>query len=613
MKKILLLIFAAGIFYSSYAQYKLVSIPDHLQNKKVEVLKSSPSLNGNGTTVSMIGQKLEETIVGQTIYDLQTYSSMHKRIYAYPDGTIGAIWMMAFDAPDFTDRGTGYNFYDGNNWSTYPSNRIETMRAGYPCYVPFGENGEIAVSHYLADPYYALVFNKRDEKGTGVWEGFYLSGPDEMGIVWPELITSGTDNSVIHVLARTYGDIYMGQDGALLYYRSFDGGDTWDIEHYFFEELGPDYFTNIDAESYSWAQPRGDTIAFSIGFTHQNGYVMKSYDNGDTWEQILVYENPFTPYAGGETPTFGGGDGSHAIALDSDGKTHVAFGRMRYVYNDENSLLYYPATEGLIYWNETMYPLDTTIISSYTLEYLIEDGYLLGWAIPFEGDSTIIDFGSYAASLTSFPQINIDNNDKVFAIWSAIAPGFTNGIMNYRHICGRASLDGGSTWEPIKDFNTDIIYIFSECAYPGMSPFFTGNNIHFTFQRDDEPGIHVWLNGHAIVYNDIIYMKHPTSILTGTGEQISVLSNGFSLSQNYPNPFIDRTFVIVALEKDSYLSMKILNVMGQEVRYVDFGLVKKGDFRFGIRKENLPGGIYYYTLSDGQQSVTRKMIIQGEF
>lgn len=610
MKKILLLTIVAGMFYSSYAQYKLISVPDHLQNKKVEVLKPSPSLVGNGTIESKIGLKLDESIVGETIYDLQTYGSMHKRIYAYPDGTIGTIWAMGLDAPDWTTRGTGYNFYDGSSWDPFPTERIETVRTGFPCYVSFGVNGEIAVSHFNDGPLYSFVFNKRDEKGTGVWEEFYLSGPDGVSIVWPELMTSGIDNTTIHVLARTYNGIYMGQDGALLYYRSPDGGDTWDIEHYFFEELGPDYFINIEAESYSWAQPRGETIAFSIGFTHQNGYVMKSYDNGDTWEQILVYENPFTPYAGGETPTFGGGDGSHAIALDSDGKTHVAFGRMCYVYDESNSLLYYPATEGLIYWNETMDVLDTGIISSYTLDYLIEDGYLLGWAIPSEGDSTIIGFGSYAASLTSFPQINIDNNDKVFAIWSGVAPGFTNGTMNFRHICGRASVDGGSTWEPINDFNVSILYWFSECAYPRMSPYFTGNNIHFAFQSDPEPGIHVWLNGHPPVENEIVYMKHPLSTLTGIDNQVPISSLNFSLSQNYPNPFNDRTFVITTLEKDSYISMKILNVVGQEVRYVNFGLVNKGTFRFGIEKKNLTGGIYYYILSDGQQSLTRKMIIQ---
>ncbi len=45
----------------------------------------------------------------------------------------------------------------------------------------------------------------------------------------------------------------MGQDGALLYSRSMDGGATWDIQNYFFDALGPDYFVNIEADGYAWA------------------------------------------------------------------------------------------------------------------------------------------------------------------------------------------------------------------------------------------------------------------------------------------------------------------------------------------------------------------------
>ncbi len=43
---------------------------------------------------------------------------MQQRIYAYPDGTIGTIWMMAFETSCWIDRGTGYNYFDGNEWGT---------------------------------------------------------------------------------------------------------------------------------------------------------------------------------------------------------------------------------------------------------------------------------------------------------------------------------------------------------------------------------------------------------------------------------------------------------------------------------------------------------------
>ena len=100
----------------------------------------------------------------------------------------------------------------------------------------------------------------------------------------------------------------MGQAGALLYSRSQDGGETWDIQHQFFEELGPNYLKCVPGDGYSWAAPRGDTLAFSVGFRTEDGYLMKSYDNGTTWTKSIVYDSPYSPYPGGPTPIYGAGD-----------------------------------------------------------------------------------------------------------------------------------------------------------------------------------------------------------------------------------------------------------------------------------------------------------------
>src|SRR5262249_44888532 len=53
--------------------------------------------------------------IGQTIYDLQTNNSIPRRIVSYPDGTISMVWTTSDDfGPNYTNRGTGWNYYDGN-------------------------------------------------------------------------------------------------------------------------------------------------------------------------------------------------------------------------------------------------------------------------------------------------------------------------------------------------------------------------------------------------------------------------------------------------------------------------------------------------------------------
>ena len=40
---------------------------------------------------------------------------------------------------------------------------------------------------------------------------------------------------------------------------------TWDIQHEQLDGIGPDEYTEIGADSYTWANPVGENIAFCFG------------------------------------------------------------------------------------------------------------------------------------------------------------------------------------------------------------------------------------------------------------------------------------------------------------------------------------------------------------
>jgi hypothetical protein len=67
--------------------------------------------------VSNYREIVGENVIGNTFYDLQSNAFLSNRIHVYPDGTIGAVWTRGVDdPPSFPDRGTGYNYFDGNTW-----------------------------------------------------------------------------------------------------------------------------------------------------------------------------------------------------------------------------------------------------------------------------------------------------------------------------------------------------------------------------------------------------------------------------------------------------------------------------------------------------------------
>jgi hypothetical protein len=599
--------FLAVIFLAicgiSYSQLREIKIPDNIRHVRAQVPIVIPDIDG-GTLIQTVipGQKvIDDAVVGTTWYDLQSYNTLQNRIYAYDDGTVGATYMIANDPVAWTERGTAYNYFNGSSWGPGPSGRIESVRTGWPCYAPYGPTGEITVSHSVIQSM-GLVFNKREVKGEGAWEEFYLPGPEGWDLVWPAMITSGPDHMTIHLLALTYGDPYQDMAGALLYYRSTDGGVTWDIRDYLIDEINSNYFNGIGGDYYSWADARGDTIAFSVGFQTQDGYIMKSYDNGDNWTQVVAYDSPYTPYTGEETPTYCGGDGTQACAIDSKGNVHVVFGRMQHVFDSTGAGFYYPATEGIVYWNETMPSLDTTILSTWTLDYLLEGGNLIGWIPPNNGDSTLIGYGIYFVSLTSHPQMHIDSEDNIYVVWSAPAPGYDNTEMNYRHIFANGSNDDGQHWTGIKDLNTDLLYVFSECIYPVMSPNFANDKVHLTFQTDGLPGINVWTGGHDPVENTIMYQQRDIDeFIVGVGEH---RAKGKELAVSVvPNPVVGEFVVMLGGMGAAQTEIQITDLTGRVVKEIS-----SRDSQVLVDGSDWKPGIYLITATCGDRTAFGKVL-----
>ncbi|MFH1161059.1 MAG: T9SS type A sorting domain-containing protein [bacterium] len=545
------------------------------------------------------------TVIGNTWYDTQTYNSgnLMNRLYEHADGTIGATWMLRGSA-GVPDRGTAYNFYDGTSWTGAVPHLGNDPNNGFPSYAPWGPSGEIIAHYQYIAGEGPIKILRREVKGQGDWQESVLYPPDgNYSIVWHSMITSGANHEYLHLLAFVYDDPYQGQEDALLYYRSPDGGVTWDINGVIIEGLGSSYFTGINSLKYSWAQPVGNTIAFTYGFDYFDGLVFKSTDNGDTWEKIVVYQSPFTPFNLPDlTPVYGSGDGTSAIALDSQGMAHVVFGRMLW-FHDVGSWYYYPtSTEGLIYWNETMPMLDSTIVSSYTLDFLIAGGNLVGWMVPDTATPQIPgDQPSYGVGLTSMPQLGIDVGDNLFLIYAALAPEFNNGQYYFRHIYSNASFDGGNSWTGIKDLTGGVVFWYSECVFPAVSPV-VDDKVHIIFQEDFTPGTG---SGEE---NFIDYMSFPKEYFVGVGAANE--PSDLSVSQNYPNPTSHSTQFEIRLEKSANVSVSIHNLLGKTVKRMDLGKLDPGTHVITLDVSGLSKGMYTYCVEVDGQRATRKMMVE---
>jgi len=614
MKKqwLLLLIILTSIF--SFAQRKQTGLhPGRMPAVPVQKQVSPYSSDEFGVSKLLKGSNVFS--IGNTFgVDYQTYNSgnIMNRVYEYSDGTIGATWMHKGQS-GVPDRGTAYNYFDGTGWNEQNPHIGPDPNNAFPSYAPWGTEGELVVHYrYIANDG-PLKILRREVRGEGEWQEFTLNPPaGNHSLVWHSAITSGENHEFLHVLALVYDDPYQGQEDALLYYRSPDGGETWDINGVVIEGLGPDFFPSIPSLKYSWAQPVGNTIAFTFGFDAFDGLVFKSYDNGTTWEKIVVYQSPYSPLSVPElTPRYGCGDGTSSIVLDSEGKAHVVFCRMIRLHDlvSGEGWYYVPlGSEGVIYWNEDMPALDSTAVSSYTLDYLEAGGNLVGWITPEEVPLNLDgDQPNYGVGLTSHPHLGIDQDDNLFLVYTALAPEFLDmdGLFYYRHIYSNASFNGGTTWSGPMDLTHDEYFMFSECVFPAIAPKIQ-DKVHLVFQEDYIPG-----NGQGFGLGEenlIDYMSFETEFFVGTPEK--ELSADLMVTSIYPNPVKEYGQANVRLTKPAYMNLEIADLAGKVVRTSHLGLLNPGSHTLKIDVNGLVPGMYFVSFVAGDQKKTASMIIR---
>ena len=453
-----------------------------------------------------------ETNFGNSMYDLWSNTMIGNKFYRHEDGTMAGVWMRGIDTPPgFDDRGTGYNYFDGTAWGPIPTQRIEDTRCGWPSYAPWGENGEINVSHNGVE---GLEICTRENKGTGDWVQANYLGPVglENDPTWPRIITSGENNEVIHMFYDSYVE-WQGQATALLYSRSMDGGATWDPRDIILDGMGEDDYFEIGADDYVLAA-KDNTVMLLVGGAWNDLFIMKSEDNGDTWDKTIVWEHPYPRFDWNTTitDTFFCCDNSASIAIGPDGKAHVVFGISRVLHNAVGtSYNYWPYCDGIGYWNEDMdeFSNDIHALSPPVWEYsnseMEVDYNLIGWSQDVDGDEVVTfasDIMSYRElGVSTLPTITVDDAGYIFVLFSSTTETYVYMDYNYKHIWARAGYNG--EWAEFHDLTASIFHLVDECIYPLLSSN-SDNNIHYIYQLDQIPGLALD-DDHEYVDNTLVY------------------------------------------------------------------------------------------------------------
>lgn len=86
----------------------------------------------------------------------------------------------------------------------------------------------------------------------------------------------------------------------------------------------------------------------------------------------------------------------------------------------------------------------------------------------------------------------------------------------------------------------------------------------------------------------------------------------FELEQNYPNPFNPKTNIKYQIAEDNFVTLKLYDFLGREVVTLVNEYQTAGKYNIElnlINNNNLASGVYYYKLTAGNFSDTKKLIL----
>jgi hypothetical protein len=92
-------------------------------------------------------------------------------------------------------------------------------------------------------------------------------------------------------------------------------------------------------------------------------------------------------------------------------------------------------------------------------------------------------------------------------------------------------------------------------------------------------------------------------------EELPTLPSGFTLEQNYPNPFKETTTIDFLLEEPSHVVLEVFSIGGEKISLLANEKKSPGKYSVPFHAKDLPAGIYYYRLQTETGTFAKKMTL----
>lgn len=163
-------------------------------------------------------------------------------------------------------------------------------------------------------------------------------------------------------------------------------------------------------------------------------------------------------------------------------------------------------------------------------------------------------------------------------------------------------------WSLDADFgNNNILYVISqeynETTGPVITPqngvLFGDNSLSMVFRA-------IKINNNLSLTN----ITEPNcNVPIGIQEHYFDSKTQFDIVQNYPNPFNEFTIIEYTIKKPEKVKLEIFDIYGRELMVLIDEKLNEGIYQTKFSPASLESGVYFYKITVGDISITKKMIL----
>ncbi|KAA3608424.1 MAG: T9SS C-terminal target domain-containing protein [Calditrichaeota bacterium] len=559
-----LLLFSASLFAGSTIEKKAKRIDSTQDAITSEVIASSFHKTAAGH------------VLGSTVYDYGTNSVLSRMMATSATG-IHMVYMNRQVAGG--DRFVTYDFFDLSSESFFGNQSLTEDRSTGWGRVVNGKNDEaLAVTHGGGTSYFA-----------DAGEAFYSFTETAFG-----------DGRVFPCIDRV-GDVIVIAAGSDTLYISTDHGSTWSGSTF---PVVPDTAQAPSNSEQEVLIDPTDANHFMSSFATEGSsdgegaWIAESNDGGATWTYTQVIDELWN----NGTQYFVSNFGQYGSVFDAQGTFHAVYNGYGQAAVGADTAVIVP----VLYWNDRDKAIvevdgglgrDTSFSALATGPY---PGNGIGNAYP-----SIATNGDYVAVVWQKPETDESGN----LIFAKDFPGdSTSGIFS-TDIWIATSTDGGATFSAPK-------YLAGTTGTSETFPNLTRSivmvddkmYVDLLYYVDNSPGVSLFGEGSAAM-GDWVYERIEVDFVTGIGDG-EFVAQGFDLKQNFPNPFNPTTEINFTLKAAQEVTLEVFNTVGQKVAVLlNNQKMKNGLNKVTFNANGFASGVYYYTLTAGDLTSTKKMVL----